>query len=207
LVTNSNKKHFYAHPTSTIDLPTIIGEDTKIWHYTHIMGNAVIGSNCIIGQNVFVASNVKIGDNVKVQNNVSLFEGVQLEDDVFCGPSCVFTNVVNPRSEIVRKNNYQKTIVKKGATIGANATIICPAEIGQYAFIGAGAVVKGIVPPYALMVGIPAVQKGWIGRHGYLLQSTKNKNIFKCDYSNWDYELSKSGILKCLNWPEEKPLK
>ena len=170
------------------------------------MGNAVIGSNCIIGQNVFVASNVKIGDNVKVQNNVSLFEGVQLEDDVFCGPSCVFTNVVNPRSEIVRKNNYQKTIVKKGATIGANATIICPAEIGQYAFIGAGAVVKGIVPPYALMVGIPAVQKGWIGRHGYLLQPTKNKNIFKCDYSNWDYEISKSGILKCLNWPEEKPL-
>ena len=203
---NDSNSNFYSHPTSTIDSPVKIGKGTKIWHYSHIMSNSNIGSNCSIGQNVFVASTVQIGNNVKIQNNVSVYEGVKLEDHVFCGPSCVFTNVVNPRTDIVRKNDYQKTVVRKGATIGANATIICPSEIGQHAFIGAGAVVKGIVPQYALMTGIPAVQKGWIGRHGYLLQPTKNKNIFKCDYSNWDYEISKSGILKCLNWPEEKPL-
>ena len=203
---NDSHPNFYAHTTATIDSPTNIGKGTKIWHYSHIMSNSTIGFDCSIGQNVFVASKVQIGNNVKIQNNVSVYEGVKLEDHVFCGPSCVFTNVVNPRSDIVRKNDYQKTIVRKGATIGANATIICPSEIGEYAFIGAGAVVKGTVPPYALMVGIPAVQKGWVGRHGYLLRQTKNKNIFRCDYSNWDYELSKFGILKSLSWPEEKPL-
>ena len=170
------------------------------------MDNVLIGSNCTIGQNVFVASNVKIGNNVKVQNNVSLFEGVQLEDYVFCGPSCVFTNVGNPRSEIIRKNSYQKTIVKKGATIGANATIVCPSTIGEYAFIGAGAVVKGKVPNYALMLGIPAIQKGWVGRHGYKLIPTSKNNIFTCSYSKWNYALSDSGTLKCLDWPEDKPL-
>ena len=170
------------------------------------MSSTKVGKYCSIGQNVFVASRVQIGNHVKIQNNVSIYEGVELEDYVFCGPSCVFTNVINPRSDIIRKNDYQKTLIRRGATIGANSTIICPSEIGQYSFIGAGATVKGNVPAYALMVGIPAIQKGWVGRHGYKLKKTKNPRIFTCEYSKWNYSLSESGILKCLDWPEENPL-
>lgn len=158
--------HFFAHPTAVIDEGCRIGAGTKVWHFSHLMPGAVIGENCVIGQNVFVADQVQIGNNVKVQNNVSLYEGVTCEDDVFIGPSAVFTNVINPRSAVNRKNEFKKTIVRKGATIGANATIICGIEIGKYAFVGAGAVVTKDVLPYALVTGNPAVQTGWMNEEG-----------------------------------------
>ncbi|MDR0763682.1 MAG: acetyltransferase [Bacteroidales bacterium] len=154
------------HPTAVIDEGAQIGEGTDIWHFTHIMKDAVIGKNCNIGQNVFIASGVQIGNNVKIQNNVSLYDGVICEDDVFLGPSCVFTNVINPRSTISRKDKFCKTIVGKGATIGANATVVCGKKIGKYAFIGAGAVVTKDVPDYALVMGNPAVQKGFVNEQG-----------------------------------------
>jgi UDP-2-acetamido-3-amino-2,3-dideoxy-glucuronate N-acetyltransferase len=157
---------YFTHETAVIDLPSKIGKGTKIWHFSHIMKEAEIGEECNIGQNVVIAPNVRIGNNVKIQNNVSVFEGVTLEDDVFCGPSMVFTNVINPRSHISRKNEYRKTIVKKGATIGAGATIVCGHTIGEYAFIGAGAVVTKDVPDYALMLGNPAKISGWMCKCG-----------------------------------------
>jgi UDP-2-acetamido-3-amino-2,3-dideoxy-glucuronate N-acetyltransferase len=160
---------YTAHETAVIDEGALIGNGTRIWHFSHIMPDSVIGENCNIGQNVVISPGVKLGNNVKVQNNVSVYTGVECEDDVFLGPSCVFTNVINPRSSVVRKNEYRKTIVRKGATIGANATIVCGYEIGEYAFIGAGAVVTKEVPAYALVVGNPARQSGWMSRHGHKL--------------------------------------
>jgi UDP-2-acetamido-3-amino-2,3-dideoxy-glucuronate N-acetyltransferase len=159
----------FVHPSSFVDEPCEIGAGTKIWHFSHVMKNCRIGEHCSIGQNVNIASGVVIGDGVKIQNNVSVYEGVTLEDYVFCGPSMVFTNVVNPRSEIVRKNEYRLTLVKRGATIGANSTILCGHTIGRYAFIGAGAVVTKDVPDYALMVGNPARRAGWMCRCGVRL--------------------------------------
>ncbi len=156
------EKQYFVHPTSIVDEPTEIGEGTKIWHFTHIMLGARIGKNCIIGQNVFIASGAILGNNIKAQNNVSIFDGVVLEDDVFCGPSMVFTNVFNPRSFISRKKEFRKTLVKKGATLGANVTIVCGNTIGQYAFIGAGSVVTRDVPDYALVYGNPGKLKGWV---------------------------------------------
>ncbi|MBN1667651.1 MAG: N-acetyltransferase, partial [Anaerolineales bacterium] len=146
----------FIHPSAYVDPPCEIGAGTKIWHFCHVMAGAQIGKQCVLGQNVFVAGGVRIGNNVKIQNNVSVYAGVELEDDVFCGPSCVFTNVINPRSQIVRKSEYQPTRVRRGATIGANATIVCGVTIGRYAFIAAGAVVRSDVPDYALMLGVPA---------------------------------------------------
>ena len=154
------------HESSYVDKGVIIGRGTKIWHFSHILSNCVIGEDCSFGQNVVVGPNVTVGSKVKVQNNVSIYEGVTLEDGVFCGPSCVFTNVNNPRSEIIRKDEYRKTIVKRGATIGANATIICGHDLGEYCFIAAGAVVTKSVPAYALMVGAPAKRVGWISKAG-----------------------------------------
>ena len=156
------EKSYYVHPTAVVDEPVEIGEGTKIWHFTHIMSGARIGENCIIGQNVFVGSGALLGNNIKVQNNVSIFDGVTLEDDVFCGPSMVFTNVFNPRSFISRKKEFRQTSVRKGATIGANVTIVCGNMIGQYAFIGAGSVVTKDVPEYALVYGNPGKVKGWV---------------------------------------------
>src|SRR5215472_3333207 len=147
--------HFFVHESSYVDHPCEIGEGTKIWHFSHIMKNSKIGENCNVGQNVVISPEVRIGNNVKIQNNVSVYTGVELEDDVFCGPSMVFTNVVNPRSAIVRKNEYRRTLVRAGATIGANATIVCGITVGRHAFIGAGAVVVGDVPDYALILGVP----------------------------------------------------
>ena len=158
----------FIHESSYIDENVLIGEGTKIWHFSHILKKCIIGSNCSIGQNVVVGPNVVIGDNVKIQNNVSVYEGVTLEDGVFCGPSCVFTNVNNPRSEIIRKDEYRKTIVKKGASIGANATVVCGHNLGEYSFIAAGAVVTKEVPAFALMVGNPARQVGWMSKAGIL---------------------------------------
>jgi len=160
---------FQAHPTATIDPGCSIGAGSSIWHYSHVMTGARIGRNCSLGQNVFVARDVVIGDNAKIQNNVSLYEGVVLEEDVFCGPSMVFTNVINPRSHVSRKHEYRKTLVRRGATIGANATIVCGHTIGSFAFIGAGAVVTHDVPAYALMLGVPAAIAGWMCECGMRL--------------------------------------
>lgn len=162
-------KEYYVHKTAIIDKGAKIGSGTKIWHFTHIMGTVEIGENCVLGQNVFVGNKVKLGNNVKVQNNVSVYEGVTCEDDVFLGPSMVFTNVTNPRSAIERKNEFQSTRVKKGATVGANATIICGVILGEYCMVGAGAVVTKDVKPFALMTGIPARQTGWVSRVGVVL--------------------------------------
>ncbi len=161
---------FFVHESAYVDAGAVIGADTRVWHFCHVMPGAVIGKRCTLGQNVVVMGGVRIGDDVKIQNNVSVYEGVTLEDQVFCGPSCVFTNVINPRSEIPRRNEYQATLVRRGATIGANATIICGTTIGEYAFIGAGAVVRGDVAPYALMLGVPARQAGWVCRCGLRLR-------------------------------------
>jgi UDP-2-acetamido-3-amino-2,3-dideoxy-glucuronate N-acetyltransferase len=197
---------YFVHPSAYVDEPCQIGKGTKIWHFCHVMPHAQIGENCVLGQNVLVASHVQIGSNVKIQNNVSVYTGVELEDDVFCGPSCVFTNVVNPRSQIVRRDQYQRTLVRRGATIGANATIVCGATIGRYAFIGAGAVVRGDVPDYALMLGVPAVQRAWMSRHGHRLPTPDKDGVMVCPESGWRYQLDESDDLRCLDWPEEKSL-
>ena len=184
---------YFAHSSAIIDEGCQIGDGTKIWHFAHIMPGAVIGDNCIIGQNVFVADRVQLGSNVKVQNNVSLYEGVLCEDDVFIGPSVVFTNVINPRSALPRKKEYKKTLIKKGATIGANATIICGNEIGDYGFVGAGAVVTKSVPAFALVMGNPATQKGWMSEYGHQLQfDTDNKAT--CPESGHEYLLNNNSV-------------
>jgi UDP-2-acetamido-3-amino-2,3-dideoxy-glucuronate N-acetyltransferase len=197
---------YYVHPSSYVDEPCTIGTGTKIWHFCHIMQGAKIGDHCILGQNVMVASDVTIGNNVKIQNNVSIYTGVELEDDVFCGPSCVFTNVINPRSQIIRRNEYQHTLVRRGATIGANATIVCGITIGRYAFIGAGSVVRKDVPDYALILGMPGIQKGWMSRHGYRLPSPNMDGFMICPESGWRYQEIEAGVVHCLDWPEEKRL-
>jgi len=189
----TDSKLFFAHETAVIDEGCEIGAGTKIWHFSHIMSNCKIGENCNIGQNVVVSPQVVLGNNVKVQNNVSIYTGVICEDDVFLGPSMVFTNVINPRSAINRKNEYAKTVVKKGATIGANATIVCGHDIGRYAFIGAGAVVTKNVPDYALVMGNPARQAGWMSEYGHKL--TFNKDGFAvCPESNQRYQLKKGHV-------------
>ncbi len=179
---------YYAHPSAIIDENCTIGEGTKIWHFSHVMPGAVIGSNCNLGQNVVVSPKVVLGDNVRVQNNVSIYEGVICEDDVFLGPSMVLTNVINPRSAISRKEEFKKTLIKKGASIGANATIVCGNTIGTFAFIGAGAVVTKDVPPYALIVGNPGLQKGWMSEYGHKLHfDESNKAV--CPESTQEYIL------------------
>jgi UDP-2-acetamido-3-amino-2,3-dideoxy-glucuronate N-acetyltransferase len=182
------------HPTAVIDEGAVIGEGSKIWHFSHVMGTASIGADCSIGQNVFVGSKVKMGNNVKVQNNVSIFEGVILEDDVFLGPSCVFTNVINPRSFIVRKLAYRKTLVKRGATIGANATIICGVTIGQYAMVGAGSVVTKDIHDYALVKGNPARQSGWVSKAGVKLEFD-DKGEAVCSETGEVYKLRKDKVI------------
>jgi len=198
---NSNQqmsnKNYFTHESAYVDDGCEIGEGTKIWHFCHVMPNCKIGKDCSLGQNVFVASKVVLGNNVKVQNNVSIYEGVFCEDDVFLGPSMVFTNVYNPRSGVIRKDEYRQTIVKKGASIGANATIVCGNNIGQYAFIGAGAVIKTEVPDYALMVGVPARQIGWISEHGERLIFDK-KGIATCPGNGEKYLLNENKVEKVI---------
>jgi UDP-2-acetamido-3-amino-2,3-dideoxy-glucuronate N-acetyltransferase len=186
---------FFAHPTAVIDDGCTIGEGTKIWHFTHIMPGCTIGENCNLGQNVVVSPDVVLGRNVKVQNNVSIYTGVVCEDDVFVGPSVVFTNVINPRSAVVRKDQYLKTVVKKGASIGANATIVCGNDIGEYAFIGAGAVVTKYVKPYSLVVGNPARHIGWMSEYGHKLAFDKDGNA-ACAESKEQYRLEKGTVTK-----------
>ena len=186
---------FYAHPTAVIDAGCQIGKGTKIWHFSHIMPHCKIGENCNIGQNVVISPDVVLGNNVKVQNNVSIYTGVICEDDVFLGPSMVFTNVINPRSAVNRKNQYAKTVVKKGASIGANATIVCGHDVGKYAFIGAGAVVTKNVPDYALVVGNPARQTGWMSEYGHKLKFDAN-GLAVCSESGERYELKNGTVTK-----------
>ena len=188
-------KNYYVHPSSYMDEPCSIGEGTHIWYFCHIMQNAVIGNHCNIGQNVMVGKSVRIGNNVKIQNNVSVYEGVTLKDDVFIGPSVVFTNVINPRSAVSRKHEFKPTLVKHGATIGANATIVCGVTIGEYAFIGAGAVVTKDVPAYALMIGTPAKQKGWMSEAGYKLLFNENGEA-ACKGSSEKYVLENGKVRK-----------
>lgn len=170
----------YIHESAYVDEGAQIGADTKVWHFCHVLGGAVIGEHCSLGQNVVVMNGVRIGNNVKIQNNVSVYEGVELSDDVFCGPSMVFTNVINPRSHVSRKNEYKKTLVGRGATIGANATIICGVTLGEYAFVGAGSVITRDVPAYALMVGVPARQMGWMCQCGERLSDEDPTNCKVC---------------------------
>lgn len=190
----SNKEYF-SHDTAVIDDHCVIGKGTKIWHFTHIMSGCRIGENCNFGQNVVVSPDVVLGNNVKVQNNVSIYTGVICEDDVFLGPSMVFTNVTNPRSGVNRRGMYEPTLVKKGATIGANSTIVCGVTLGQYCFIGAGAVVTRDVPPYALVVGNPARQVGWMSEYGQRLRFDEN-GIAACPESGEKYKLADGSVIK-----------
>ncbi|PZP40645.1 MAG: N-acetyltransferase [Pseudopedobacter saltans] len=186
---------YFVHSSSFVDEPAHIGAGTKIWHFCHIMSPSYIGQNCNIGQNVFINTNVKIGNNVKIQNNVSVYDGVEIEDDVFLGPSMVFTNVINPRSTIERKNEFKKTLVRKGATIGANATIVCGNEIGEYALIGAGAVITKNVSAFAIMKGNPARQDGWISAFGEKLHFDADGNAI-CEKTGEHYQLTNNQVRK-----------
>jgi UDP-2-acetamido-3-amino-2,3-dideoxy-glucuronate N-acetyltransferase len=190
-----NEKSYYAHSTAVIDEGCTIGSGTKVWHFSHIMPNCIIGENCNIGQNVVISPEVVLGKNVKVQNNVSIYTGVQCEDDVFLGPSMVFTNVTNPRSAVNRRGQYEKTIVMKGASIGANATIVCGHNIGRFAFIGAGAVVTKHVPDYALVIGNPARQMGWMSEYGHKLKFDQQGHA-TCPESGEKYQLENGKVIK-----------
>ena len=191
------EKKYYSHETAVIDEGCLIGENTKIWHFSHLMTNCVVGENCNIGQNVVISPHVIIGSNVKVQNNVSIYTGVVCEDDVFLGPSMVFTNVINPRSAIIRRNDYMSTIVKKGASIGANATIVCGNNIGKFSFIGAGAVVTKEVQDYSLVVGNPSKQMGWVSEYGHRLKFN-DKGIGTCIESDQEYLLENNKVKRII---------
>jgi len=192
------KPKYFAHPTAVVDEGAEIGEGTKIWHFTHIMSGSKMGKNCNLGQNVVISPDVEIGNNVKIQNNVSVYTGCILEDDVFCGPSMVFTNVVNPRSHVIRRHEYRRTLVKQGASIGANATVVCGATLGRYCFIGAGATVTRDVPDYALMVGTPARQIGWMCYCGVRLAGSGT--AVKCEDCGREYTIEKN----CCRENEER---
>jgi len=192
---------YFVHESSFVDDGAVIGAGTRIWHFSHVMSGAVIGERCNLGQNVVVMPRTRIGNNVKIQNNVSIYEGVELEDDVFCGPSCVFTNVINPRSHVSRKTEYLPTLVRRGATIGANATIICGSTLGAYSFVGAGAVVRGQIPDYALVVGMPARRIGWMCQCGVRLKVTEG--VATCSACGWKYR-EEGGVLRRVDSPPQQ---
>jgi UDP-2-acetamido-3-amino-2,3-dideoxy-glucuronate N-acetyltransferase len=202
----SEKKDYFVHESAYVDEPCEIGKGTKIWHFCHIMKDVKIGERCIFGQNVCVAGGVVMGNNVKVQNNVSIYTGAVIEDDVFLGPSCVLTNVTNPRSQVVRHSLYEKTVFRRGCTVGANATVVCGIELGRYCFIAAGAVVTENVPDYALMVGVPAKLAGWMSRHGHILKKPNPSGIMVCPESGYRYKEVEKGVMRCLDLDEEAPL-
>lgn len=199
------KQNYFVHESSYVDDNVQIGLGTKIWHFCHVQSGAKIGERCILGQNVNIGNEVVIGNNVKIQNNVSVYTGVTIEDDVFLGPSCVLTNVSNPRSQVVRHSLYEKTLIRRGATIGANATILCGITIGRYAFIAAGAVVTKNVRDYAFIAGVPGRQKGWMSRHGHVLMRSKD-GIMICPESGLHYMETATGFLKCQDLNEEDML-
>ncbi len=202
----SHPEGIKVHPSACVDDGAIIGKGTKIWHFCHVSSGAVIGGNCSFGQNCFVADDVVMGSGIKVQNNVSIYGGTKVEDDVFLGPSCVLTNVSNPRSQVNRHSIYEETTIRKGATIGANATIVCGVTLGRYSFVAAGSVVTKSVPDYALVRGVPARQVGWMSRHGHVLQITEGESSVECPESGFRYELGKNGVLFCLDMDEEEDL-
>ncbi len=195
---------YFVHESSYVDEPCEIGSGTKIWHFCHIMKNVKIGKNCSFGQNCFVAGDVVIGSNVKSQNDVSIYTGTEIEDDVFLGPSCVLTNVTNPRAQVLRHSLYERTLLRRGCSIGANATIVCGITIGRYAFIAAGSVVTKDVPDYALIVGVPGRQAGWMNRHGHKLVFD-DEGISVCPESGLRYQ-RRDNVVKCLDIDEEEPL-
>jgi UDP-2-acetamido-3-amino-2,3-dideoxy-glucuronate N-acetyltransferase len=203
---DATDRPYFAHESAYVDAGAEIGAGTKIWHFAHILKGARVGERCVIGQNVNVDGGAVIGNNVKIQNNVSVYTGVVLEDDVFLGPSCVLTNVTNPRSQVNRHSLYERTTLKRGATIGANATIVCGVTIGRYAFVGAGSVVTKSVPDYALVAGNPARQVGWMSRHGHRLQNQDNEGVMRCPETGFRYCEVSPGVLKCLDLDEEAPL-
>lgn len=188
-------KDIFIHETAVVDESISLGEGTKVWHFTHIMSNAKIGKKCSLGQNVFVASNVTLGNNVKVQNNVSIYEGVICEDDVFLGPSMVFTNVINPRAHVARKDEYKTTLVRRGVSIGANATIVCGVELGEFSFVGAGSTVTKDVKPFELVYGSPATHKGWVSRFGHKLDLNEIGDEARCPQGAEVYKLTRKGII------------
>ena len=190
-----NMENYFKHESAYVDEGCVIGAGTKIWHFSHIMSNCIIGENCNIGQNVVVSPEVRLGHNVKIQNNVSVYTGFICEDDVFLGPSMVFTNVINPRSAVARKNEYKQTILRRGASVGANATIVCGNEIGEYALIGAGSVITKPVPPYALVVGNPARQIGWVSEYGHRLNFDENGSA-TCPETGQKYKLNDNKVIK-----------
>lgn len=197
---------YFKHESAYVDEPCEIGEGTKIWHFCHVQKGARIGERCIFGQNCNVANDVVIGNNVKVQNNVSIYTGTVIEDDVFLGPSCVLTNVTNPRSQVNRHSLYEKTLLRRGCSIGANATIVCGVTIGRYAFVGAGSVVTKDVPDYALMVGVPARRVGWMSRHGLPLRTHDADGVYTCPESGLRYCVAGEGALRCLEVAEDEEL-
>ena len=194
----------FIHPTAVVDEGAVLGDGTRIWHFAHICAGAVIGERCSFGQNTMVAGGVRIGSNVKVQNNVAIYAGTEIEDDVFLGPSCVLTNVTNPRSQVVRRGIYERTLIRRGATVGANATIVCGIALGRYAFVAAGAVVASDVPDYGFVMGVPARRRGWMSRHGHLLHFDQS-SIAVCPESRFRYQLGETGV-HCLDLDEEAPL-
>jgi len=193
------------HSTAVIDQPCVIGAGSFVWHFSHVCAGAEIGAGCNLGQNVMVAAGVKIGDRVKIQNNVSLYTGTTVEDDVFLGPSCVLTNVSNPRAQVSRRTLYEPTLIRRGATIGANATIVCGVTLGRYCFIGAGSVVTRDVPDYGFVVGVPGRRRGWASRHGHPLPPAV-QGIYTCPESGLRYQESAPGVLRCLDLDEAAPL-
>ena len=198
-------KNYFAHTTAVIDEGAQVGTGTKIWHFAHIFAETVIGEGCIFGQNTMVSSGVRIGKNVKVQNNVAIYTGTTIEDDVFLGPSCVLTNVTNPRSQVNRKSLYEETLVKRGATVGANATIVCGVTLGRYCFIAAGAVVTKDVPDYALITGVPGRRSGWMSRHGHVLRNPDSEGNMKCPEAGFIYRVI-DNKMRCMDLDEESPL-
>ena len=198
--------NYQAHESAVIDEGAEIGAGCRIWHFSHICGGAQIGKQCSFGQNTMVADGVVIGANVKVQNGVSIYAGTEVEDDVFLGPSCVLTNVSNPRSEVSRKTLYERTLIKKGASVGANATIVCGITIGRYAFIAAGAVVTRSVPDYAFVLGVPGKVKGWMSRHGHRLENPDDDGVMVCPESGFRYRAKACGNLCCMDLDEGEPL-
>jgi len=197
---------YFVHESSYVDDGAEIGAGTKIWHFCHVLPGAKIGERCSFGQNVSIAGGTVIGNNVKVQNNVSIYEGTTIEDDVFLGPSCVLTNVTNPRSQVLRRALYENTLLKRGCSIGANATVVCGITIGRYAFVAAGAVVAKDVPDYALIVGVPGRQKGWMSRHGHILKGAGAEGVLVCPESGLRYQEAEPGVLRCLDLDENAPL-
>ena len=196
---------YFVHPTAVVDVPAEIGAGTKIWHFSHICAHAVLGPNCNLGQNVMVASGVRLGGNVKIQNNVSVYAGTTIEDDVFLGPSCVLTNVSNPRSQVARRGVYEPTLIRRGATVCANATVVCGITLGRYSFVAAGAVVTRDVPDYGLVVGVPGRLRGWVSRHGHPLKRAADGS-YTCPESQLRYRETAPGVLRCLDLDEEAPL-